>query len=666
MPAETELRNPYVGPRPFEAEDQALFFGRDREANEVTSLVIAHRVLLLYAESGAGKSSLINAGIIPRLQQERFEVLPSARVQGLIPEGIQHVAIANLYAFNALLSWAGQQADPSQLAQVSLAGFLQRREHVTDTDGLPSPRFIIFDQFEELFTSYPQRWRDREGFFRQIQEALEADPLLRVIFSMREDYVAQMDTYASFMPENFRPRFRLERMRSDAALSAVAGPLGDTDRRFEEGVAEDLVEELLKTQVEVTSDQTVEIVGDSVEPVQLQVVCESLWRQLPADVSIIGQGHLQTFGDVDQALSRFYENAVRVASQQAQVNEDELRQWFDLTLITPAGTRGTVFRGQEETGRISNRAVDTLEDLHLIRAEVRAGSRWYELTHDRLIEPIKDSNQESNEVRARRERRRTVVRYGIFGFTGILTIAVLAASLVFALISAQRAGEAEAAADASKLEAEQLSFALAEVSADDRASVLLQELGEVQGERDQALQLAKGDPGPQGATGPPGPAGPQGLIGDTGPPGATGGQGPRGLGGPVGPEGDLGPPGATGAEGPRGIAGLAGPKGDPGPSGATGGQGPQGQPGLSALEVVKGSAKTIEPGESEFLFLFCPAGKNVLSGGATLLPGPGGAPQYNVFSSSPLDTNGWSLSVLNQGEFQATYRIDLICATVAP
>ncbi|MCH7748851.1 MAG: ATP-binding protein, partial [Acidobacteria bacterium] len=54
---------PYIGPLPFGREDADLFFGRVREVDDLVSLTFAHRAVLLYAESGAGKSSLINAGL---------------------------------------------------------------------------------------------------------------------------------------------------------------------------------------------------------------------------------------------------------------------------------------------------------------------------------------------------------------------------------------------------------------------------------------------------------------------------------------------------------------------------------------------------------------------------------------------------------------------------
>ena len=61
--------SPFVGPRPFEKEDSDRFFGRTRETEELLSLIIAHRAVLVYSQSGAGKSSLLRAGVIKRLEE---------------------------------------------------------------------------------------------------------------------------------------------------------------------------------------------------------------------------------------------------------------------------------------------------------------------------------------------------------------------------------------------------------------------------------------------------------------------------------------------------------------------------------------------------------------------------------------------------------------------
>ena len=57
--------NPYVGPRPFERGDRGTFFGRTRETRDLLALIMAERVVLFYAQSGAGKTSLLNTQIIP-------------------------------------------------------------------------------------------------------------------------------------------------------------------------------------------------------------------------------------------------------------------------------------------------------------------------------------------------------------------------------------------------------------------------------------------------------------------------------------------------------------------------------------------------------------------------------------------------------------------------
>ena len=263
---------PYIGPRPYERDDQAPFFGRDHEAYEFVSLIISSREVLFYAQSGVGKTSLLNARVIPLLEEEGFEVLPLARVQGVIPKGIHPEEIQNIYVFNTLMCWAKHETNPGRLTRMTISEFLYDRKRPTDNEGQPLPRALIFDQFEEIFTLYQDRWNDRNEFFKQVRDALKDDNrLLRVIFTIREDYIAQLDPYAHLLPEKLRTRFRMERLRMDAALAAVTGPLRETKRSFAKGAAEKLVEELLKTHVEtITSDnigKTIEVIGEFVEPV---------------------------------------------------------------------------------------------------------------------------------------------------------------------------------------------------------------------------------------------------------------------------------------------------------------------------------------------------------------------------------------------------------------
>ena len=422
---------PYVGPRPFGRDEKDLFFGRDRETRDLCSLVVAHPIVLLYAASGVGKSSLLNAGLIPLLEARGCEVLPPARVGGRIPDAIKNTEVNNVYVFNVLSSWAGPSVDPKELVKVDIASFLASRPHRKDQAGEPVLRVAFLDQFEELFTFAPERWHEREAFIRQLAKALEDDPLLRVVLVMRRENLAQLETYAPLLPQGLRTRFALDQLEPKTAQQAVEGPLARTNRRIEPEASERLVQQLRKITVRGAGGEDVETVGPSVEPVQLQVACAKLWDDLPPDVHTITAAHIETYGDVDIALKRFYDDALNAAATKTGVSKDRLRLWVDRYLITPGGTRGMVYRGPEQTGReeraIPNAAVDVLEEKHLIRAEARAGGdRWYELTHDRFVGPIKDSNRVWKEHYERRQRRWKLLRSaGIGASVGVAVVAIV-------------------------------------------------------------------------------------------------------------------------------------------------------------------------------------------------------------------------------------------------
>ena len=410
--AQTTPIEPYVGPRSFRKDQREFFFGRDEEADELVSIITAHPAVLLYSQSGAGKTSLLNAKLIPKLEEEEtFHVLPPMRVQGQLPASLKVGRSTNIFVLNALIS-AGVDMTPAKM-NMTFHEFVAQCGQPTNEYGEPTPIVMVFDQFEELFTSYPGRWMDREDFFRQIGEALEGNskkglapnPLLRVIFCMREDYIAELDPYLSLLPEKLRTRFRLEHLREKKALTAITKPLEKTNRSYAPGVAEQLVRNLLRIPSQsVTGTQTL---GIYVEPVQLQVVCQSLWDALTPDENVITLKHLQKYGDVSEALSNFYERSIRSVAKETGVKEETLRRWFGDTLITSEGTRAPVNRGNEATGGMPNAAIDKLEAMRLIKGEWKGTNvRWYELAHDRFIEPIRRSNEKWLANQSRNEQIR--------------------------------------------------------------------------------------------------------------------------------------------------------------------------------------------------------------------------------------------------------------------
>ncbi|KAA3662690.1 MAG: ATP-binding protein, partial [Chloroflexi bacterium] len=406
------IANPYVGPRTFSRNEKNQFFGRDREARDLRSLVVSERLVLFYAQSGAGKSSLINTRLIPQLvEDEGFVALPIGRVGGELPDGIDDVN--NIFAFNLMLNLEKSGGDPGRFTHMSLPDFLaglttSDGEHYVydetvsltgasdhnDDEFVEPPHVLIIDQFEEIVTSHLERWPERTEFFRQLNQAMADDPLLWVVLTLREDNVAALRPYARMLPGQMRARFYMQRMKSGAALLAIKEPAQLGNRPFADGVAEALLNNL--RQIRATDEEAIHF-GEFVEPVQLQVVCYQLWQNLKGrDAAPITEQDLAELGDVDKALAQFYEQALTHTLQKTNVSELELRNWFGRKLITEAETRGTVYQGQTSTAGLDNRVVQSLADQFLLRTETRAGGHWVELVHDRFIGPILQANQAWN------------------------------------------------------------------------------------------------------------------------------------------------------------------------------------------------------------------------------------------------------------------------------
>ena len=228
---------------------------------------------------------------------------------------------------------------------------------------------------------------------------------MKVVFVMREEYIAQLEPFAELLPEKLRPRMHLERLRGNAARSAVVKPFQNRGLSFDANAADELMKELSEIRV-AEGDKFRETHGEFVEPVQLQVVCQSLWENLPAEWKIgpnassdgsrlITAEYIERFGDVDNALACYYDRSVEraAAASEGRIGEGELRRWFGTALITPTGTRGLAFRGAPGASwRIPGLALKELEEAHVIRREDRSGTTTHELTHDRFIEPIQKSN----------------------------------------------------------------------------------------------------------------------------------------------------------------------------------------------------------------------------------------------------------------------------------
>lgn len=117
---------------------------------------------------------------------------------------------------------------------------------------------------------------------------------------------------------------------------------------------------------------------------------------------------LKRFKNVDRALADYYADGVRAVADETGISERALRDWFETSLISEEGLRQQTSKGPEPGGEAADQALQRLEGegIYLIRGDQRPGGvKWYELTHDRLIDPIRDNNAEWRDVYLNRFQR---------------------------------------------------------------------------------------------------------------------------------------------------------------------------------------------------------------------------------------------------------------------
>ena len=124
------------------------------------------------------------------------------------------------------------------------------------------------------------------------------------------------------------------------------------------------------------------------------MVCRRLWDEMPPGNHTIETEDLQRFGDVNEALAVYYDVSLSddVASGDKGL-ERTIREWFGNCLIAGSGIRGQVLQGVDKTEGLDNSVIRRLLHTHLIRAEKRRAATWFELAHDRLLEPVRQSNE---------------------------------------------------------------------------------------------------------------------------------------------------------------------------------------------------------------------------------------------------------------------------------
>ena len=247
--------NPFVGPRSIQA-GQPLF-GRDRERRDLLDSILAHRIVLLYSPSGAGKTSLLQAGLVQALEDEGVAVPRRPPPLGesvppappvLIRVGLQASVVgtnANRYIASTVKA-IDAALPPRRRVDDDALSSLELHDHLDEWHRIQfggRDVCLIFDQFEELLVDQSDEPAKGE-FLRQLgaflgdQRPWPGDPTASTtgagarsrhrfaVFAMREDFLAQLDPYLALLPTGLRTRYRLNLLSVDAAMTAIRRPDG--------------------------------------------------------------------------------------------------------------------------------------------------------------------------------------------------------------------------------------------------------------------------------------------------------------------------------------------------------------------------------------------------------------------------------------------------------
>ena len=401
---QTSTRSRYSGTRPFtdSPEDQQRFCGRNMESEELYLRVVSVYLLVLFAKSGLGKTSLLQASLFPRLRQKPFlpvmvrlndtkeslvdavarSIEQSCKTEGLKLRKVRRDGLWEL--LSTALAWRG--------------------------DLLLSP-VLIFDQFEEVFTLRDKAFRD--GLAEELgalavglapkrlwpqdgraPERFSARPDVKIVISLREDYLAALEEFTPAVPNLFRERLRLEPLTEEGAREAITKPAGLEAKAGEAPFRAPRFE----FETSALDEMIVYLQGKSgvIEGFALQLLCGQA-EALACRKGENGQGlvcltlaDFKEGKDFEQVLKNFYRDALGKVAQElgeaARANAEEL---CEHGLLDREGHRSLLLGAQiRRRYGVDDQILEVFLQERLVRRERRQESVFYELSHDRLAESV--------------------------------------------------------------------------------------------------------------------------------------------------------------------------------------------------------------------------------------------------------------------------------------
>ena len=437
----------YPGVHPFTQSEQDLFFGREDDSKELFKYINLENLVVLYGKSGLGKSSLLNASVVPELQRERNYHPLMIRFNNYDEElDLTPVTIFN----NIIQSLSSEESyiDQIPVAEVSLWQSLKKLQ--LTRDAYSEGKFIlVFDQFEELFT-YPEgiekfalqlsdllNRRIPSEFRKNLRRALTVDtdlqekitpeekerllaPLdVKVLISIRSDRLSQLNSLKDYIPEILMHSYELQPLNEEQARNCIVKP-AELDGNFISPkfyYADETLDHILSF-LQKDSAKTKKRKAP-IESFQLQIICQYIESKvINGDISAYDDRLVVQKSDLDinldTILQQYYDQEI---SKLPHNEQPVARRLIEDGLILADEQRRTSLdigilkkRFPDVTSNLLNKLVET----RIVRAEPNSfGGVSYELSHDTLIEPIlrrRREREEQKRIQEEKEKREQEVQ----------------------------------------------------------------------------------------------------------------------------------------------------------------------------------------------------------------------------------------------------------------
>ncbi len=349
--------NPYRGLQAFQAEHRSLFFGRSAEVRSVVERLRTDSFVVVAGDSGVGKSSLCRAGVIPAVIEGELDASKSWRTVTMTPGRFPRQSFVSVIARGFGLTEDEVSDLLSQEPELLVRAL---RKQLGDSGGC----LVFLDQFEEFVTIAEAS--EVEVIGPMIVRLLAGIPGLRVLATVRGDFLTRVVTVPGLGDEVSRGIFLLRPLSPEGAREAIVGPAKVNGVRFE---SEELIDELVEAGVKGSLPL-------------LQFALAELWESRDKSASVITEAELRTIGGVTGALAR---HADGVLASLLPVQRQAARRLL-MRLVTLDNTRASLTEDElVANDEASKAALDALVRGRLLVVR-EAGERMvYEIAHEALV-----------------------------------------------------------------------------------------------------------------------------------------------------------------------------------------------------------------------------------------------------------------------------------------